>query len=98
MTILTLNEADLIRAAQGGDDGAYAQLAFGAYGWSPDAGTYLAHSFTIVTLARAHIAEATASLTPDPFPALGPPETLDLPPEQWAGRIPSVQFWSSRCT
>jgi RNA polymerase sigma-70 factor (ECF subfamily) len=56
---------------------ANAQLAFGAFGWDPEAGKFVAHSVNVVTLAGAHIAEVTAFLRPDPFPALGLPATLN---------------------
>jgi RNA polymerase sigma-70 factor (ECF subfamily) len=52
------------------------QLAFGAYNWNQEDGTYMAHSLSVVTLTGAGITEVTAFLTANAFPALGLPPNL----------------------
>jgi RNA polymerase sigma-70 factor (ECF subfamily) len=50
------------------------QLAFGHYGWDDDAGAFLAHAITVVTLGGDRIDEITVFLDPGLFASFGLPE------------------------
>ena len=53
------------------------QLAFGHYQWDQEAGKFMSHGVSIVTMRGALVSEITAFLEPGPFAAFGLPPQLD---------------------